>query len=130
MNALDSVRDCAILNGTVNIEASALVALTNRLRDLVGFAEPTPTRPFWSPTTTSALKLKRRPPLTTLATRLIATILSTKSVSFCFWYANFTLHLGVSWPSTHELMRDKERGILTQDWVLCQYCYIVELKVN
>ena len=30
-----------------------------------------PTRPFPSPTTTIALKLNRRPPLTTLATRLI-----------------------------------------------------------
>src|SRR5688572_13437403 len=32
---------------------------------------PAPTRPWPSPTTTSALKLNRRPPLTTLATRLI-----------------------------------------------------------
>src|SRR5256712_10047526 len=32
---------------------------------------PKPTCPFWSPTTTSALKLKRRPPLTTFATRLM-----------------------------------------------------------
>src|ERR687897_69767 len=33
---------------------------------------PRPTRPLPSPTTTSAVKEKRRPPLTTLATRLIA----------------------------------------------------------
>src|SRR5690606_34531782 len=35
--------------------------------------QPTPTVPSPSPTTTRAVKLKRRPPLTTLATRLIAT---------------------------------------------------------
>ena len=38
---------------------------------------PKPTRPFWSPTTTSAAKPKRRPPFTTLATRLMWTSLST-----------------------------------------------------
>src|SRR5690606_37363487 len=42
---------------------------------------PKPTRPFWSPTTTSAAKPKRRPPLTTLATRLMWTSLSTISLS-------------------------------------------------
>src|SRR5581483_478797 len=42
---------------------------------------PKPTRPFWSPTTTSAAKPKRRPPFTTLATRLIWTSLSTNSLS-------------------------------------------------
>src|SRR4028119_1739818 len=36
--------------------------------------------PSPSPTTTSAVKLKRRPPLTTLATRLIVTTRSTKAV--------------------------------------------------
>src|SRR5262249_43536452 len=40
---------------------------------------PKPTRPFWSPTTTSALKLKRRPPFTTLATRLMCTTFSFSS---------------------------------------------------
>src|SRR5689334_2644146 len=40
---------------------------------------PKPTRPFWSPTTTSAAKPKFLPPFTTLATRLIATSLSTSS---------------------------------------------------
>src|SRR5258708_34669212 len=40
---------------------------------------PTPTRPFLSPTTTSALKLKRRPPFTTLAERLMNTTFSTSS---------------------------------------------------
>src|SRR5580704_7010470 len=42
---------------------------------------PKPTRPFWSPTTTKAAKPKRRPPLTTLATRLMWTSLSTNSLS-------------------------------------------------
>src|SRR5262245_36463813 len=41
---------------------------------------PNPTRPALSPTTTSALKLKRRPPLTTLATRLMWTTFSFSSV--------------------------------------------------
>src|SRR5262245_14525214 len=40
---------------------------------------PTPTCPRPSPTTTSAVKEKRRPPLTTLATRLIATTRSVRS---------------------------------------------------
>src|SRR5512140_2789074 len=40
---------------------------------------PTPTCPASSPTTTRAEKLKRRPPFTTLATRLM---LITRSLSF------------------------------------------------
>src|SRR4051794_25627545 len=40
---------------------------------------PTPTTPFSSPTTTSAVNEKRRPPLTTLATRLISTTRSWRS---------------------------------------------------
>ncbi len=40
---------------------------------------PKPTRPFWSPTTTRAAKAKRRPPFTTLATRLMVTSLSMMS---------------------------------------------------
>src|SRR3989449_2771222 len=40
---------------------------------------PKPTCPFWSPTTTSALKLKRRPPFTTFATRLMWTTFSFNS---------------------------------------------------
>src|SRR6187431_3107685 len=39
---------------------------------------PAPTTPLRSPTTTTALKLKRRPPLTTLATRLIWTTFSSR----------------------------------------------------
>src|SRR3712207_627629 len=42
---------------------------------------PKPTRPRWSPTTTRAAKPKRRPPLTTFATRLMWTSLSTNSLS-------------------------------------------------
>src|ERR1035441_3137310 len=41
---------------------------------------PAPTRPWPSPTTTSALKEKRRPPLTTLATRGSETIFSVSSL--------------------------------------------------
>ena len=37
----------------------------------LAFPVPTPTRPLRSPTTTNAAKRKRRPPLTTLVTRLI-----------------------------------------------------------
>src|ERR1700749_2477891 len=42
---------------------------------------PNPTRPFWSPITTSAAKPKRLPPLTTFATRLMWTSLSMNSLS-------------------------------------------------
>src|SRR5713226_5856330 len=40
---------------------------------------PAPTWPWPSPTTTRALKLKRRPPFTTLATRLMVTTFSLNS---------------------------------------------------
>src|SRR4029077_18364445 len=40
---------------------------------------PAPTRPFWSPTTTSALNEKRRAPLTTFATRFRWTTFSVNS---------------------------------------------------
>src|SRR5271163_4314618 len=42
---------------------------------------PKPTRPFLSPTTTRAAKPKRRPPFTTLATRLMLTSFSVNSLS-------------------------------------------------
>src|ERR1700758_1245981 len=42
---------------------------------------PNPTRPFWSPITPTAAKPKRLPPLTTFATRLMCTSLSTNSLS-------------------------------------------------
>ena len=45
-------------------EALAMAAGTSRALPC-----PTPTRPLPSPTTTTALNEKRRPPLTTLATR-------------------------------------------------------------
>ena len=43
------------------------------------FPEPNPTFPFLSPITTRAAKRKRRPPLTTLVTRLIVTTRSSNS---------------------------------------------------
>src|SRR3989304_7891659 len=45
------------------------------------FPFPYPIHPFSSPTTTRTLKLNRRPPLTTLATRLIWTTLSFSVIS-------------------------------------------------
>src|SRR6476619_3296314 len=41
--------------------------------------KPYPTRPLWSPATINALKLKRRPPFTTLAHRLMNTTFSVVS---------------------------------------------------
>src|SRR5215213_916732 len=46
---------------------------------VLAFPRPVPTLPLPSPTTTRAEKLKRRPPLTTLATRRISTTLSWSS---------------------------------------------------
>lgn len=43
------------------------------------FPKPIPTLPFLSPTTTKALKLNRRPPLTTFAERLMNTTFSVSS---------------------------------------------------
>src|SRR4029077_10000863 len=43
------------------------------------FRTPRPTTPWPSPTTTSALKLRFLPPLTTLVTRLICTTVSLRS---------------------------------------------------
>ena len=48
----------------------------------VALPRPRPTLPFLSPTTTSALNLKRRPPLTTLDERLMKTTFSTSSSPF------------------------------------------------
>ena len=45
----------------------------------VAFPKPAPTWPFPSPTTTKAVNLKLRPPLTTLVTRLIDTTFSVNS---------------------------------------------------
>src|SRR5580698_4874427 len=46
---------------------------------------PTPTIPLPSPTTTRAVKLNRRPPLTTLATRLIVTTCSRYAACLSAW---------------------------------------------
>src|SRR5512146_1210404 len=65
---------------------SAFLAWSPPLRIASGtsfaFPRPTPTWPAPSPTTTRAEKLKRRPPFTTLATRLMWTTLSWRSRSF------------------------------------------------
>ena len=45
------------------------------------FARPMPTFPFWSPTATSAENENRRPPFTTLATRVMWMTFSTRSLS-------------------------------------------------
>lgn len=50
----------------------------------VAFPRPKPTWPLRSPTTTSALKRKRRPPFTTFATRLMCTTFSSNSNVFGF----------------------------------------------
>src|SRR5215475_14256284 len=51
---------------------------------------PTPTCPRPSPTTTSAVKENRRPPLTTLATRLMATTRSVRSSTLASIFASAT----------------------------------------
>src|SRR5918998_1039271 len=66
--------------GTSNISRLALSwPLEIATGTVFAFPRPTPTRPLPSPTTTRALKLKRRPPLTTLATRRISTTRSWRS---------------------------------------------------
>src|SRR5207245_3259778 len=56
--------------GTViNFFLAASTALRMASGTSPALPSPAPTRPFWSPTTTRALKENRRPPLTTLATR-------------------------------------------------------------
>src|SRR5215468_5756213 len=58
---------------------------------------PTPTCPRPSPTTTSAVKENRRPPLTTFATRLMATTRSVRSSALASIRASAT-HLLLSIP--------------------------------
>src|SRR2546426_976379 len=73
-------RDHTFLPGTVmdGVELHAALPRDLRTAPLTSFALPVaiPTCPLPSPTATRALKLKRRPPFTTLATRLIATTFS------------------------------------------------------
>src|SRR5262245_16854604 len=52
---------------------------------------PTPTCPLPSPTTTRAVKENRRPPFTTLATRLIVTTRSVSSSTLASIFASATL---------------------------------------
>src|SRR5499427_6179571 len=54
---------------------------------------PTPTCPRPSPTTTRAVKEKRRPPFTTLATRLMATTRSVRSSALASIFASATQSL-------------------------------------
>ena len=65
-------------NSTLRACAEALRIASGTSRALF---EPMPTRPCPSPTTTSAAKPNLRPPLTTLATRLIETSFSIRSSS-------------------------------------------------
>src|SRR6056297_3776504 len=58
---------------------AASVALRMASGTSLALPLPKPTRPFWSPTTTSAAKPKRLPPFTVLETRLMATRRSANS---------------------------------------------------
>ena len=72
---------CGIVFSTIGTVISALRACSTPLRIASGTSPALPmakpTRPFLSPTTTSAEKLKRLPPLTTFATRLMRTTVSS-----------------------------------------------------
>ena len=72
---------CGIVVPTIGILMMFFLASSTPLRIASGTSpalpRPTPTWPAPSPTTIIALKLKRRPPLTTLATRLIWTTRSS-----------------------------------------------------
>lgn len=76
---------------------------------------PAPILPLPSPTTTTAAKEKRRPPFTTLATRLMKTTFSCKSDS-CFSNLGmcFLLYLKIS---------SRLRGHLQPEPVLCRDRY-------
>src|SRR5579883_3396878 len=71
-----------IVRPTIGTVIRLFLAASTPLRIASGtspaFPIAKPTRPFRSPTTTSALKLKRFPPLTTLATRLTRTTASSR----------------------------------------------------
>src|SRR5579883_1836256 len=72
---------CGIVFSTIGTVTRFFLAASTALRIASGtspaFPIAKPTRPFRSPTTTSALKLKRLPPLTTFATRLTRTTVSS-----------------------------------------------------
>ena len=72
---------CGIVVPTIGIRIRFFLASSTPLRIASGTSpalpSPTPTWPAPSPTTIIALKLKRRPPLTTFATRLIWTTRSS-----------------------------------------------------
>jgi hypothetical protein len=68
-----------VLRDAEEVLLRALDALLDGQRDLVGLAVADADDVALVPTTTSAVKEKRRPPLTTLATRLISTTRSCRS---------------------------------------------------
>src|SRR5438874_713091 len=74
---------CGIVVPTIGIRMRFFFASSTPLRIASGTSpalpRPTPTWPPPSPTTMTALKLNRRPPLTTLATRLIWTTRSSSA---------------------------------------------------
>src|SRR5581483_18028 len=80
-----AITGCGIVLPFIGTCTSRFLAIVAPLRMASGtsFALPiaAPTRPRPSPTTTIAEKLKRRPPLTTLATRLMFTTRSDRSES-------------------------------------------------
>src|SRR5260370_22679626 len=65
----------------MRLRLAASVALGIASGTLGALPGPKPTRPFSSPTMTSAANPNRRPPFTTLATRLMWTSLSVNSLS-------------------------------------------------
>src|SRR6516164_4456494 len=69
-------------NGTrIMLRRACSVALRIASGTSRALPAPKPTRPFLSPTTTRAAKPNRRPPFTTLATRLMLTSFSVNSLS-------------------------------------------------
>lgn len=100
--------DCAVLQSDSD---HVLLASSTPLRIASGTSaalpRPAPTLPLPSPTTTTAAKEKRRPPLTTLATRLMKTTFSCKSDS-CFQILAcvFSFYLKIS-IRLHERLQPK-----------------------
>src|SRR4051794_9629876 len=78
------VTSCGIVDpvsGTwTRLRRAASTALRTASETSFALPDAKPTFPCPSPTATSALKLNRRPPFTTLATRLIATTFSIRSL--------------------------------------------------